>query len=181
MNNNLLKEAEKLQAERTAYKELLEREQDIAVNDSNSQMAKNDSDLARIRAIRDEAVQENTMRRIATDKQLSIINETNELAAARLARIESMDAEISRLRLQLSEQKATPDTDNETLSHDELLEKYTQLKRAYSILEEELPALEMAFKRAHDLSSDKVINLQDAATKMERLVQEVSSSFPFLF
>jgi len=173
LNNNLVKEAEKLQSERTSYKELLDREQEMAVNEINSQLSKNDADLARIRAVRDEAVQENTMRKIATDKHLSAVNEVNELAKARKDKIDSLESEVVRLRLQLNEQTSTPDPEHENLTREELLERYNQQTRAYKILEEELPALEAAFKKAHDLCSEKVINLQEASAKMDRLVQEV--------
>lgn len=173
LNNNLKQETEKLAAERASYKDMLDREQEAAQNEMNAQIAKNDADLARIRAVRDEAVQDGTMRKIAADKHLSTLDEINELAAARKSRIDALETEVSRLRHQLSEEKAVPDAEVSALNHDELLEKYSGLQRAYKILEEELPNLESAWKKTHELASNKVINLQESSAKMEKLVQEV--------
>ncbi|KAI5806547.1 BRE1 E3 ubiquitin ligase-domain-containing protein [Peziza echinospora] len=173
-NNNLRKAAEKFEGERTDFKEQILAEQQATVGELQSQLSRVEQDLARVRAARDEVVQEQAIRRLREDQKASAAREASELAEIRAHRITALEAEVERLRIELGQNSDSKITDPEAakLSREELLEKYSQLEKAYKALSHELPLLETAFKKAKELTNKKAKEAEEKEMTMNRLAAE---------
>lgn len=174
VNKELGEKTEALEGERTAFKDKITEEQERAISDMQTQLTKTEQDLARIRATRDDLLLDQQIRKAREAEKLSSVKEVNELAEARQTRINSMELEIERLRPSVEANPAEqPDITN--LDLEELRKKYLQLDKSYKMLSQELPGLEQAFKKAHDLGSKKVAYLQETEDRIKRLHAEVRS------
>ncbi|KAI9837561.1 MAG: hypothetical protein M1819_007212 [Sarea resinae] len=173
-NVQLREEAEKLQAERTAYRIQMENESQAAIGDVESRLARAESDLARIRNGRDELIVDITMRKAAQDQEKVTTEQVKELAEARDKRIDALESEVGRLRLQLGENDtvAGSASDIEGLSLEELRTKYQTLEKKYSLLSSELPSMGEAWKKASTLASKKVAEFAGWEEKVARLSAE---------
>ncbi|KAK3096417.1 E3 ubiquitin-protein ligase bre1, partial [Teratosphaeriaceae sp. CCFEE 6253] len=86
-NIQLREEAQKLQAERTAYRRNIEEERREAMDDSDAQIARAETDLARIRNIRDEIAAELEIRKRAEEARRTSADQARALAEARDSKI----------------------------------------------------------------------------------------------
>lgn len=143
------------------------------------QLTKTEQDLARVRAARDELIQDQTQRKTREDQKLVAAKEVNELAETRGARIVSLEMEVERLRRQLDTETAPIDPVFVGMGLEELRQKHEQLDKAYKVLAQELPSLEQAFKKAHEQCTRKVASIQENEDKMKRLQAEVCSIIIF--
>lgn len=177
-NNQLREEAEKLQAERTAYRVQMENESQVALGEKEAQLRRAESDLARIRTGRDELIADNQIRKAAQDQERGSVNQVRELAAARAERISALESEIERLKIELgqSDSGSAPHTDLDNLSAEELRTKYQNLERQYSMLEKEVPSMGAAWKKASTLASQKISDLSALEDKVVRLGAEKSKA-----
>src|SRR6185436_10913204 len=100
-NAQLREEAQKLQAERTQYKVQLDEESRKEVMDVESQLARTETDLARIRNARDELTAQLSIQKASGDKNVQALQATKEMVQALETRISQMETENERLRLQL--------------------------------------------------------------------------------
>jgi E3 ubiquitin-protein ligase BRE1 len=173
MNKSLREETAKLQAERKTYKDTLENEHQVLLMELQSQLTRAEHDVARIRTARDQFQEELIQRKNGEEPSLYSSKEIKDLAEVRQTRIESLEAEIARLRIQLEEGKVAVSEDVRSLSHEQLAEKYEKLDRAFKDLSQELAPLETAYKRAHELSTRKVMGLADRDEKIAKLSAEV--------
>jgi len=173
LNRELSERTEHFEAERTKYKEMILAEQHTVISDMQLQLSRTEQDLARVRAARDELIQDQTQRKTREDQKLGSIREVNELAETRASRIASLEMEAERLRLELDKETLSTSQSFTEWGLEELRQKYEQLDKAYKVLTQELPALEQAFKKAHDQASRKVAGIQESEDKMRRLQAEV--------
>lgn len=173
LNNTLREEAEKLQSERTAFKEQIVSEQQNVIQELQSHLSKTEQDLARIRTARDELIQDQGMRRAREDQRLNSIKEIHDLVEIKGSRISSLEAEVERLRVELGQASIIIDHDTSMLSTEELIAKCSQLEKAYKALSAELPPLEQAFKKAHEATSKKVKETAEHEAYVTRLQAEV--------
>lgn len=180
LNRELTERSEKLEAERTLYKDTILAEQQVVISDMGQQLAKAEQDLARVRAARDELIQDQTQRKTREDQKLVALKEIGELAETRVVRIASLEMEVERLRRQLDTETPSVDPTFADMGLEELRQKHEQLDKAYKVLAQELPSLEQAFKKAHEQSTRKVTNIQENEDRMKRLQAEVWFAF-FLF
>ncbi|KAL7267976.1 E3 ubiquitin-protein ligase bre1 [Rhizina undulata] len=172
LNKELTERSEKLEAERTAFREVILAEQQAVISEMQAQLSKTEQDLARVRAARDELIQDQTQRKIREDQRLTASKEINELAETRAARIATLEMEVERLRIQLDNQTSPSDPEFADLSLEEMRKRHEKLDKAYKVLMQELPSLEQAFKKAHEQSTKKVVNIQENEDKMKRLHAE---------
>lgn len=169
-NTQLREEAEKLRAERTAYKIEMEEEHQSAIAEKEAQLTRAETDLARIRNARDELLADQNIRKAAQDQEKASGTKLQELADAREARITALESEIERLRLQIDGAKAAENVAD--MPVEELRTKYTSLERQYSMLNTELTSMQTAYKKNATLASQKVVDLVAWEEKVNRLKAE---------
>jgi E3 ubiquitin-protein ligase BRE1 len=153
----LREEAKKAQAERTAYRLKLDEESRAATSEAESQLAKADADLQRIRATRDDLqARSSILEASLTDRKVTV-EQASALAKAGEERIKALEAEVERLRLQYGEtHTAVTDESLKEATTDELRIKVSDLMQQCALLSNELPSMEQAWKKAQALASNKV-------------------------
>lgn len=170
-NVRLREEAQRLQAERSQFRSQMEEESRTEISEVESQRARAETDLTRIRNARDELVAELTLKKAALEQHRTSIDQTKELASARESRIAALETEVERMRLLLGEVKATSDSlgGMEKMTPDELRSKIGSLEKAYALLNNELPSMEAAWKKAQTLAVKKIAEMsswEDQAAKL---------------
>lgn len=170
-NIQLREEAQKMHAERTAYRSAVDDEHRTNNTEIETQIARAENDLARIRNIRDEIQAELMIRKSAEDNRRTSADQTKELAAARDSRIVALESECERLKLQLGESNVE-DTDVGAMDHDALKKKLQTVERQYSLLNNELPSMEAAWKKTQVLASKKVEEIAGWEDQIARLSAE---------
>ncbi|WPH00914.1 e3 ubiquitin-protein ligase bre1 [Acrodontium crateriforme] len=171
LNVQLKEEAQKLHAERNAYKSQVEEETRYELVESETQRARTETDLARVRNVRDDLASENDRYKKAEATRMSSADQTKELAEARQIRITSLESEVERLKLQLGESTATGNNYDE-LDVDALREKLKTVDNQYSLLSNELPSMELAWKKAQTLASRKNEEIASWQEQIARLNAE---------
>lgn len=177
-NVQLRQEASALQAERTAYREKLEKEAQAPIGELEQKLARAETDLARIRAARDELGADVAMRKATQDREQTAYDQMKELVSAREDRINALESEIERMRLQAgaSHHESDPTDGLGELSGEEIIQKYRNLEREYSLLKNELPSMETAWKKASALAAKKVAETSALEEKVARLQAEKSKA-----
>ncbi|KAK6008618.1 hypothetical protein QM012_000521 [Aureobasidium pullulans] len=169
-NLQLREEAQRLQAERTSYRNNMEEESQTNATDLESQLARAESDLARIRNARDELSAELSVRKGSQEQSQVASDSIKELAAARETRIVALESEVERLKLQIGESTAaTSDEALESMSIEELRSKLKTLENQHLLLNNELPSMEAAWKKTKSLAERKVaeiIEWEDQRTRI---------------
>lgn len=174
-NVQLRQEAEKLQAERNAYRGQIEAEAQAVIGEKEAQLAKAESDLARIRNGRDELLADQQMRKAAQEQERNSIRQIEELSEAREARIHSLESEVERLRLHIEGVKnVRPNV--EELPLEELRCNFQTLDRQYEMLNAELASMQMAFKKTSKLAAQKISDFTALEEKVQRLIAEKSKA-----
>ncbi|OLL25106.1 E3 ubiquitin-protein ligase BRE1 [Neolecta irregularis DAH-3] len=152
-----------------AFKHKLLAEQNTALDEMNAQLSRTSADLTRIRSMRDELVSELAMRKAAADADLQAAAQISQLSDARLSRIHALELELDRWKsnppVQISQSL-------QEMSQDELLQKVARLEKQNASLATELPALESAFNKAHQLSISKLLDLSDSHLKIKKAQTE---------
>ena len=177
-NVQLREEAEKLQAERTAYRIQMEKESAMAVSELEVQLVQAENDLARVRTGRDELITEVTLRKNAQSQERNSVDQVKELASAKEERIKALESEVARLKSQTgqSADPASRSPSAEDLSPEQLQSRYSNLEKQYSLLDNELQSMGTAFKKASTLASQKVTNAVTLEEKVQRLSAEKSKA-----
>ena len=170
-NIQLREEAQKMQSERTAYRSAVDDEHRTNNTEIETQIARAENDLARIRNIRDELQAELTIRRTAEDNRRISADQSKELAAARDSRISSLESEVGRLKLQLGETMGA-ETNFDDLDVETLTGKLRTLESQYALLSNELPSMEAAWKKTQALASRKVEEIAGWEEQIARLSAE---------
>jgi E3 ubiquitin-protein ligase BRE1 len=168
-NIQLREEAEKYQAERTAYRAQIENESEIITGELESQLARMEADLTRIRSARDELIADLSLRKASQEHDRTSGDHLKELISAKDDRISALELEVQRLRTQVDEQSCEPTLrpDIDSLDLAQLRQKYEALAQEYESLNKEMPALQGAYKRVQALSTKKVMDF----TTLEERVQ----------
>ncbi|ELR03455.1 E3 ubiquitin-protein ligase bre1 [Pseudogymnoascus destructans] len=176
-NIQLREEAEKLQAERTTYRTQLQNEAETVKEELESQLQRLDSDLARVRSTRDELLADQTMRKANQDQERTAIGQMKELVSAKEDRVTSLESEVQRLKsLVEGSCETTPKPEIEGLDLAELQRKYVTLEQSFSSVNNELPAMEKAYKRAVATASKKVMDFAALEEKVSILIAEKSKA-----
>lgn len=173
LNIQLRAEAKQLQAERTSYREEADNELRAATIEMESQLARSEADLARIRHARDELVADLGIRKASSDINKASATQTHELACAKDARLETLELEIERLRASL----AKDDTDGATEHYAELSptavkSRLAAVEKDKGMLETELRSMESAYKKASAAASKRIAETTEAEERMNRLAAD---------
>ncbi|KAI9851410.1 MAG: E3 ubiquitin-protein ligase bre1 [Thelocarpon superellum] len=173
-NVQLREEAEKLHAERTAYRAQMEAEVQRPVRDLEAQLARAETDLARIRTARDELGAAAAITKAKHDQEGASHQQIKELASAREERIKALESEVERLRIQAGQAPSdtTPRPDIDGLSVEDLRVRYANLEQEHTLLSNELPSMGAAWKKASALASKKVLDTAAVEEKVVRLQAE---------
>lgn len=160
-NIQLREEAQKYQAERTAYRIKVDDEVRATLADSASHVSQAEANCARIRNARDELVTKNNVLEASHKDSKDSIEQSKQLASACESRIAALESECDRLRLQLAEQQAQEDQDTglEDLTPEQLRSKILKLEGQSKILSNELPSMEAAWKKAQAIASKKITEI----------------------
>jgi len=171
-NRQLREDAEKLQADRTAFKDQLEREAQAVTLELEEQIQAKEQDLTRIRSARDELYGENTMLRQLKDEERSALEHLKELTAATSDRVQQLEQELGRLRPSEDATMTEPREDLEALSLQELKEKYLKLEKDFESINKEMPLLEKSYKKTMTLASKKVMDFTALEERVMTLLAE---------
>ncbi|KAI9799685.1 MAG: hypothetical protein M1825_004420 [Sarcosagium campestre] len=172
-NLELREEAKKLQAERTTYRSQIEAELQAPVGELEAQLARSETDLARIRTTRDELSADVAIRKSTQDHERVTYDRIKELVAAKDDRIAALESEVHRLEIQPGQsepEEAGSGLDG--LGAEELSKKFRALEQEYKMLTPELTSLSNAFKKASALASKKVLDAVALEEKVSRLQAE---------
>lgn len=161
-NIQLREEAQKYQAERTAYRIKIDDEARSSLAESESAVSQAEANLARIRAARDELLAKNNVLETGRKNTDASTEQSKELVGARECRIAALESECERLRLQIAD-KETPegveDVVMEDLTPEQSQKKITNLEKQLKLLGGELPSMEAAWKKAQTIASKKIIDV----------------------
>ena len=173
-NVQLREEAEKLQAERSAYRVELENESEANIRAKEAELAAAENDVARLRDSRNTLADDQTRRKAAEAEERRSVDQIKELASAKEERAKALESEIERLKLQIGQSSgpASPPTSIDGLSTDELQSRCTNLEKQSQLLNTELQSMGTAFKKASVLASQKVNNLAALEEKIQRFSAE---------
>jgi len=174
-NRQLREEAEKLQAERTTFKNQLEADANQITQDLEADIMSRDQDLARVRSARDEILAENTQRKASMEQEKSSMDHIKDLVDAKDDRIAALESEISRLKPSEDEEMTSPD-DSQELAEEELRQKYKKLQQDFQSINQELPSIEKAYKKMKDLAQKKVLDFAALEEKVALLIAEKSKA-----
>ena len=169
-NVQLREEAQKLHGERTLYRAQLEEESRTAQSDLEGQLARAETDLARVRTARDELQGDLNLRMSQQDQQNLTVEQAKELADASQNRIVALESELERIRLRLGESSAEAASSTASLDQldlDALKVKIRTLESQYALLEKELPSMEAAWRKTQAIATKKVSDI--AAWEEQRL------------
>ncbi|SZF05363.1 unnamed protein product [Blumeria hordei] len=173
-NIQLREEAERFQAERTAYRIEVEKEAEVTISELQNQLQRVEQDLIRIRSARDELTADLSIRKTKQEQERSSREHLKEVSAAKDDRISSLEQEIERLQTQFNEQcsgpKQIPDLND--LSLEQLREKYESLEHQFCAINKEMPALQAAWRKMSSLVSKKVSDIKALEEKTQILSAE---------
>ncbi|KAK5990192.1 E3 ubiquitin-protein ligase BRE1 [Cladobotryum mycophilum] len=174
-NKQLREEAEKLQAERTSFRNQLEADANQITQDLEADIIARDQDLARVRSARDEILAENTQRKANMEQERTANEHLKELVAAKEDRISALESRLA--RLQAAEDQEMVDTsDLQGISEDELRSRYKKLDLDFRSINQELPAIEKAYKKMKDVAQKKVMDYVTLEEKVALLIAEKSKA-----
>ncbi|KAF1972208.1 E3 ubiquitin-protein ligase-like protein bre1 [Bimuria novae-zelandiae CBS 107.79] len=156
-NIQLRTEAQKYQAERTAYRIKIDEEARDSIRDSEGAVVQAEANLTRIRHARDELLSKVSILE-ASQKNANISKQqTQELMSACESRISALESECERLRLQISEkEQVAASTEQGDLTPEQLQSKLKTLQSQYELVANELPAMEAAWKKAQAVAGRKI-------------------------
>lgn len=173
-NKSLREEAEKLQAERSAFRTQLEADANQVTQELEAEIVTRDQDLARVRSARDEILAENTQRKANMDQERTSMDHVKDLINAKDDRISALESEVTRLKA--SQEQEKPETDDDEMTHDQLRQRYQKLERDFQSINQELPSIEKAYKRMKDLAQKKVMDFAALEERVTILIAEKSKA-----
>lgn len=173
-NIQLREEAEKYQAERTAYRVQIEGESEILAGDLENQIQRLEGDLTRVRAARDEVIADLNVRKASQEQERTSGDHLRELVAAKEDRLVALESEVERLKLRLKEENTqlTPGSDIDMMDLQQLRQKYDVLAKEFDAINNEVTVLQGAYKRVQTLSTKKVMDFATLEEKVQMLHAE---------
>jgi E3 ubiquitin-protein ligase BRE1 len=159
-NIQLREEAQKYQAERTAYRIKIDDESRSSLAESESAVSQAEANLARIRNARDELVAKNHILETSHKDSEASNGQVKELVGACESRIAALESECERLRLQIAERQPEGEPmETDELTPEQLRSKISNLENQLKLLSGELPSMEAAWKKAQAIAGKKIADL----------------------
>ncbi|KAI1281226.1 BRE1 E3 ubiquitin ligase-domain-containing protein [Xylaria sp. FL0933] len=166
----LRQENSKLEKEREANRQRFESEAQNLIVDLEDQLQQADTNLARVRAARDELHADVMTLKASKEQERTAIDHMKELLSAKEDRISALQHELQRIQPGEDVEMTAPSEIDE-MSLDDLREKYKKLKRDYDSIESELPGMTNAVKKFQALANKKVM---DFAAQEERVALAIA-------
>ncbi|KAF1933382.1 E3 ubiquitin-protein ligase bre1 [Didymella exigua CBS 183.55] len=167
-NIQLREEAQKYQAERTAYRIKIDDESRSSLAESESAVSQAEANLARIRHARDELIaRNNTLEASHKDSEASNA-QTKELVGACESRIAALESECERLRLQIAQIQPGERVETDESRPEQSPSKIANLENQLRLLSGELPSMESAWKKAQAVAGKKIADLAAWEENMAR-------------
>lgn len=157
-NKQLREEIQKLQSERSTFKTKQTAETSASVGELEEQLQSKEQDLTRIRAQRDEYLADVQIRKARQDQERTAFDQFRELAAAKDDRLVALESELQRLRPAEGTDISTPSAELAALSPDELRERFIKLEKDFVLIQNEMPSVEKAYKKAISFAQKKVMD-----------------------
>lgn len=170
-NGQLREDTQKFAGERTAYRTQIDDENRSQINEIESASARAETDLARIRHVRDQLSSEIAILKSSEENSRSSVAQARELAEAKDQRISALESQVKRLELQIGETEAA-EGDLDSLDIEALKSKLRTLDNQYSLLSNELPSMESAWKKTQALASKKVEEIAGWEEQLGKLSAE---------
>jgi len=174
-NKQLREEAEKLQAERSAYKSQLEADANQITQEMGADVMARDQDLARVRSARDEILAENTQMKASMEQELTSMSHIKDLISAKDDCIAALESRLSRHE-PAEDQEMTNTEDVSDVSEEELRQRYKKLQQDFQSINQELPSIEKAYKKMKDQAQKKVLDFVALEEKVSLLIAEKSKA-----
>jgi E3 ubiquitin-protein ligase BRE1 len=170
INVGLREEAQKLQAERTAYRLQVDEECRTSCSEAESQLAKMDLDLQRIRAERDLVLQEKATLEVSQTKHDLTLREIQALNSAGEDRLKALESEVERLRLRVGDSQPEGGFGNDLPreSEEDLRKEIASLRVQASMLNTELSSMQSAFIKSRAQAIKKSAEISSLEEQMER-------------
>jgi E3 ubiquitin-protein ligase BRE1 len=170
INVGLREEAQKLQAERTAYRLQVDEECRTSCSEAENQLAKMDLDLQRIRAERDLVLQEKATLEVSQTKHDLTLREIQALNSAAEDRLKALESEVQRLRLQIGESHTEDGSGNDlrSQSEEDLRKEVASLRVQASMLNTELSSMQSAFTKSRAQAIKKSAEISSLEEQFER-------------
>lgn len=175
-NKELREEAERLHADRTSFEVKVVNETNALTSELEEQIQQKDHDLTRIRSARDELTAELAMRKASEAQERTAIVHMKELVEAQVDRIAELESELGRLRPSEDVTMSDSREDLDSLSPDELRQKYIKLEKDFEAINKELPLLEKSYKKAMGLAHKKVMDFHALEERVAILTAEKSKA-----
>lgn len=176
INKQFREEAERLQAERTLFKDQIEREAQALTLELEDQVQAKEHDLTRIRSARDELFAENTTLKQGQERERAALEQLKELAGATADRVQQLELELERLRPSEDTHMSEPREDLEASSLEDLRQKYLKLEKDFDSINREMPLLEKSYKKSHLLAHKKVMDFTALEERVAILTAEKSKA-----
>ncbi len=174
-NIQLREEAEKLQAERTAYRTQVNEDARMIASGVDTQMRQMEEDLARLRGARDKLTDEQGTSKAEQEQERHANQHMKELVSAKEERINTLESEFKRMKA-VVDGNLPPVAEIEDLDISDLRKKYAELQQNFESVNNELPGMETAYKRAVANSSKKVLDFAALEDKVGKLIAEKSKA-----
>jgi len=161
-NIQLREEAQKYQAERTAYRIKIDDEARSSLAESESAVSQAEANLARIRAARDELLAKNNILESGRKNTDASTEQSRELVSACESRIAALESECERLRLQIAEKQNVEGEEDAMvvdITPEQSQKKIANLEKQLKLLSGELPSMEAAWKKAQTIAGKKIIDV----------------------
>ncbi|KAI1819257.1 E3 ubiquitin-protein ligase-like protein [Xylaria intraflava] len=163
-------EKAKLEKEREASRQGFESEAQNLIVDLEDQLQQADTNLARVRAARDELHADVMTLKASKEQERTAMDHMKELLNAKEDRISALESELQRIQPNEDVDMTAP-SDIDDISLEELTQKYQKLKRDYESIENELPGMTNAVKKFQALANKKVM---DFAAQEERVALSIA-------
>ncbi|KAI5296201.1 E3 ubiquitin-protein ligase bre1 [Ascosphaera acerosa] len=186
VNVQLREEAQKLQAERTAYRMEIEAESQAVMAEKEAQITRLESDLTRVRHARDELLADQSVKKAVLDQDRAATAQSKELLEARDARIAALESEVERLQVRIDGLKGegssapppTSDSSDATADGSDALDvptlraNYKSLDKQYAMLNQEVSSMQQAFRKASKLAGQRLAEARAQEEKVQRFAAE---------
>lgn len=151
------------------------------MSEKELQLTKAENDLVRIRNARDELASDLSRKKAVEEQEKAFATKMKELNGAHEARINALESEAERLRLQLGQSDSPTASNLDELAPEELRSKYHVLEQSSSMLNGEVASMTTALKKTSALASQKVAETGAYEEKLQRLAAEKSKAIEKYF
>jgi E3 ubiquitin-protein ligase BRE1 len=156
-NIQLREDTRKLTEEQTNHRIQVDEESRTVIGEVQGQLAKMDTDLTRVRNMRDELSADLQIQKASKEQTQASREKLEELVASRADQIQALETEVERLKVRVGEiQGPDPSEALAQMGEEELRQKVASLEKEYSLLSDQLPSMEAAYKKANAVASKKI-------------------------